>query len=447
MGHPCVEVKQAADDIIRARTSTEMKKAMRLIGAVALVVCWLAGLAELGAQGAPSQSKWAQPAAELAEQIADILGPGQAQMTIRNISSIPTTEIPRIRKLLEQDLQAHGVAAGGAESANTIRVTLSENARERLWVAELVQGNETRVAMVHVDGPAASASAATTRIALRRERVQGFFDRNGIAESGQILSGAEIAGRFVVLFDDRIAIFSPGAGGWTESNSLVVDRKLARDPRGVVLANADGNGFTAYAPGAECSGNYSLPAPGASSESGWTVRCHASDDPWPVYQTSGAIGSPTVKAFYNMARDYFTGVVTPSVGADLPPFYAAGVIPRAVGGAALLIPGTVGKVQMIENGVLRTVAGTRDWGSDFAVVRSGCGTGAQVIVSGSGEAANDSLRAFEIPALDAVPASGPLTMEGTVTALWPAPDGKSAFAVVRNAANQYEVDRVTALCN
>jgi hypothetical protein len=177
------------------------------------------------------------------------------------------------------------------------------------------------------------------------------------------------------------------------------------------------------------------------------VRCHSSDDPWPIYQTSGALGSPAVKAFYNTARDYFTGVVAPGVGADLPPFYAAGIIPRAVGGAALIVTGADGRVQMIENGTLRTVAGTRDWGSDFAVVRSGCGTGAQVIVSGSGEAASDSLRAFEIPALEALPASSPLTMDGTVTALWPAPDGKSAFAVVRNAVNQYEVDRVSALCN
>ncbi len=132
---------------------------------------------------------------------------------------------------------------------------------------------------------------------------------------------------------------------------------------------------------------------------------------------------------------------------DLPPFYSAGMIPRRAGGAALLVTGVDGKVQMVENGALRTVAGTRDWGSDFAVLRSGCGAGTQVIASSSGEAANDSLRAYEIPALEAMPASAPLAMDGTVTALWTAPDGKSVLAVVRNAANQYEVDRVTALCN
>jgi len=30
---------------------------------------------------------------------------------------------------------------------------------------------------------------------------------------------------------------------------------------------------------------------------------------------------------------------------------------------------------------------------------------------------------------------------------WTAPDGKSVYAVIRTPKNQYEVDRVTALCD
>jgi hypothetical protein len=114
---------------------------------------------------------------------------------------------------------------------------------------------------------------------------------------------------------------------------------------------------------------------------------------------------------------------------------------------ALLIGGIEGKVQVLEGASLKPVAGTRDWGSDFAVLNSGCGAGTQVLASGSGEAASDSLRAYELPAQEAVPASAPLAMDGTVTALWTAPDGKSVFGVVRSATDQYEVDRVTASCN
>jgi hypothetical protein len=140
-------------------------------------------------------------------------------------------------------------------------------------------------------------------------------------------------------------------------------------------------------------------------------------------------------------------VVTPSLGVDLPQFYTAIPLPRADSQVGLLIGGIDGRVQLAENGALKTVSGTRDWGSDFAVLRSGCGAGLQVIASSSGEATNDSLRAYELPALEAVPASAPLAINGTVMTLWTAPDGKSVLAVVRNAANEYEVDRVTALCN
>jgi hypothetical protein len=423
-------------------------RAMRLIWGVALGLCGLAGLAVCGAQAPQTPNRWAEPAAELAGQIADILGPGQGQVTIRNLSTIQAGEIPAIRKLLEQDLKAHGIIASGGESANAVRVTLSENARERLWVAEVVEGSETHVAMVHVDASTAAVTVADARMVLRKEKIAGLFIRvGGVVEDDPVLAASEINGHFVAMFADRISIFSRIAGGWTESNTFLIEKRLSRDPRGVLLANADGSGFTAYAPGAECAGSYSLALSGPTTDSGWIVRCHTSDDPWPVYQSGDASGAPALKAFYNPARNFFTGVVAPSIGVDLPPFYSAGMIPRAAGGAALLVTGIDDKVSMAENGSLRMVAGTRDWGSDFAMVRSGCGTGTQVIASSSGEAVNDSLRAFEIPALEAVPESGPLAMDGTVTALWTAQDAKSVFAVVRNLAGGYEVDRVTALCN
>ena len=84
---------------------------------------------------------------------------------------------------------------------------------------------------------------------------------------------------------------------------------------------------------------------------------------------------------------------------------------------------------------------------DFAALQSACGAGTQIIASSSGEAAGDSLRAYELPALEAIPASPPLSMTGTVTQIWAAPDGKSVLAVLRSAADEFEVDRVTALCN
>ena len=104
----------------------------------------------------------------------------------------------------------------------------------------------------------------------------------------------------------EISIFSASAGSWTEANTFVAgEAASARDPRGVLLATADGGGFAAYAPEIGCTGSYSLPLTGATTNSGWNVRCHASDDPWPVYQSGDASSAPSLKAFYNSGAQLF----------------------------------------------------------------------------------------------------------------------------------------------
>jgi hypothetical protein len=401
-----------------------------------------------GAIAAPVPGQWDQPAAALAAQISDILGPGQARLTIENRSSIAAGEIPRIRKLLEQDLKAHGVVLSGADSASAIRATLSESTRERLWVAEIIEGNRTQVTMVEL-GPVAETHEQTAGGLLLRSQMV-FSSR------APVLAALEVPSGLIALEPEQVVLYERGTNGWQQAKQVSARERgqLARDPRGVLLATADGQSFEARLNGTACTG----PASVADPASDWAVECRASDDPWPIANANNLAAAPAsaaianatgqeLRAFYNAARNYFTGVVSPNVGVDLPPFYSAAPIPRPAGGAALLIAGIDGKVQLVENGAPWTVTGTRDWGSDFAVLRSGCGAGTQVIASGSGEAAHDSLRAYELPALEAVPASSPFSMDGTVTALWSAPDLKSVFAVVRNSANQYEVDRVTALCN
>ena len=401
---------------------------------------------------AAAPGTWEQPASELADQIAAILGPGQAHLTIRNLSSISNDEISVIRRLLVKDLKTHGVVMAGAESANTIRVTLSESARERMLVAEVVEGTQSQVTMVDLWPIVAQTATIQERMELHKEidlSAAALANGSIVVSDDPVMALMEAGARLFALRKDSVMIFARNADhGRTFEAALALDlkRPMPRDPRGVLIAAADGNGFTAFTPGTECSGAVSPPAdPASPQQNGWSVNCHASDEPRPV--AVDASGTPQLKAFYNSARNYFTGVVSPSVGVDLPPFYAATQLPRSAGSGALLIGGIDGKVTMAENGAVKVVTGTRDWGSDFAVLHSGCGEGVQVIASSSGEATNVSLRAYELPALEAVPASAPLAMDGTVTALWTAPDGKSVLAVVRNAENQYEVDRVTALCN
>jgi len=185
-------------------------------------------------------------------------------------------------------------------------------------------------------------------------------------------------------------------------------------------------------PGAMCSGTNT----GAQV----AVVCGDSDDPWPVGLTQ--------RAFYNSMRDSFTGVLAPGFGMEIAPFYQASDIPRPTG-AGMLLNTVDGRVMLIENSTLKPVSGANDWGSDFAVVRSECGSGVQVLVSGSGAAtAADSLRAYEIVGREAIAVSAPLSVDGAVTAVHAASGGTGATVIVRkDAPPRYEVWNVSALCN
>jgi len=398
--------------------------AMRLRGWVAVVLMACAAAACAAAPGV-----WDQPAAALADQVAAIMGPGQARLELHNRSTVANDQLPALRKALTQDLKAHGILQAGAESANTIRVTLSETDRERLLVAEVVEGNTTQVAMVRLERDGAKTVTATGGVMLRRQVM--------FASEEPVLAALEQDKWLVTAEPDALVLYAKNDDAWKEAAraGFVQKRGEARDPRGVIVQRGDG--FEARVEGVRCEGRAGMEG------DAWPVHCAESDDPWPL----AAAGGGEIKGFFNAARNAYTGVITPGVGADLPAFYSAALLPRAAGNGALLVGGVDGKVQLVENSTLRAVSGTRDWGSDFAVLASGCGAGVQVIASGSGAAATDSLRAYELPAREAVPVSAPLAVEGAVMALWQAPDGKSVFAVVRDAEGRSEVDRVTALCD
>jgi hypothetical protein len=421
-------MRAVPDDIIRASSSAEMKTAMKLIqwAAIGLSACILSAPAY-----PQTPTSWDQPAAALADQIAGILGPGQAHLTLRNLSTLPNDAIPSIQALLVRDLKAHGITLAGDEGANGIRITFSENATERLWVAEVAEGNTTQVVLVDAGPVPPQRTASNTGITLRLQSI--------LMSREPVLSALETPAGWIVLEPEELVFYLRAADGFRAQSRAAIDikRSLPRDPRGLLRGDATQTQFTAWLAGAVCNGPVS---PGQSAGD-WAVNCRAGDDPWPLFQDA------TVSAFYNGARNYFTGVTTPSLGADLPAFYTVASMSRSNGGAALVVAGLDGKVLLLENNALKAVAGTRDWGSDFAVLRSGCGSGAQIIASGSGEAASDSLRAYELPALEAIPTSTPLEIGGAVTALWSTPDMHSLLAVVQRASNQYEVDRVSALCN
>jgi hypothetical protein len=388
-------------------------------------------------------ANWQQPVAALARKIAALTGPGQVQMVVKNSSNLKPDEVLQIEALLKRELSASGVSQGGVNSATQVTVTLSENVRGGLWVAQVQEGTDVQVAMLPVKLESGIAAATGPRIRLKHTVV--IQEPEAILDAQVIAYGS--AKLLVVLEGNRILVYQQNAevqpsiqgtdtvtngSEWVMSQSFPIPggHAFPRDVRGRVVAGQE-HLFDAYLPGMRCVG--------ANGGQPIQVTCSDSDDPWPV--------TATQKAFYDSSRDYFMGVLVPGVHLQLAPFYEAAEIPRA-GGPAMLLNNVDGTATLIENSVGGTVSGTEDWGSDLAAIHSTCGSGAQVVVSGSGAAtASDSLRAYEIAGREAIPVSAPLHVPGTVMAIWPSEEGGDAMAVVRMAdGSGYEVWSVAASC-
>src|SRR5437763_9733938 len=105
-----------------------------------------------------------------------------------------------------------------------------------------------------------------------------------------------------------------------------------------------------------------------------------------------------------------------------------------------------GQVHLLD-GVTDQTAGRLGWGSDLASVRTGCGTGWQVLATASGETGADSVRAFEIADREPAPVSQPLDFNGSITAMWTESDGSGATVVSHNSeTGKYEAYRLNLTC-
>jgi hypothetical protein len=379
---------------------------------------------------------WDASATEFARQIAALTGPGSISLTIRNNSSISVDEIPAIRRALLSGLSALGVTVRpAADVATTVRVTLSQSARQGLWVAEVQQGPEVRVAMVSVANTAPAAEPQGTPVLLRKTLLIAQTEPILDAERIALPSDAAATQSLVVLSPEQIAIYHGGenTAAWVKGESLAIEhsRPYPREVRGRLQAAADGT-FKAYLPGVVCSVSQQ------ATSTAFTISCSDSDDPWPVGSRS---------AFYNSGRNYFTGVTIPSAGGDAQPFYS---VADLVGkrGAVTVLSEVGGQFRLFDGSGSRALAGSRDWGSDVAAVQSGCGGGAQLLATASGDAMQDSLLAYEVEGHEAIAVSPPLPLDGQVATMWPASGSPGVTIVLeREQPLQYEAYSVSLVCN
>jgi hypothetical protein len=371
---------------------------------------------------------WSGPATELAKAIAAASGPGTITLAVENASSIPKDQVPDIQRAIEAQLRTSGVRVGAATNANSdVRVTLSENLKEYVWVAEIKQGNDTRVEMVTVPH-SQSAVAAKNMPSVSIHKVMMWTQPAQILD--MILLDASTSNpKMIVLDVDAISLYSLHEGKWQRDQNWAIThtRPFPRDLRGLLVAGKD-HAIDAYLPGTACN---------VTSNA---IVCHESDDAWKIGPRS---------AFYNSARNYFTGALVPASDKPLGPFYSMAWLDKQ-NYSLTISTGVDGRVRISDgvNDRLLSSAATADWGSDIVAVKSSCGAGAQLLVTSNGDDNNtDSMRAYEIADRDPILASASTDFPGPIMALW-SHDASSATAIVRGLqTGQYEAYSVSISCN
>lgn len=380
---------------------------------------------------AAQAADWTQPAAQLARDIVAITGPGTIFVSYRNQSTLPGDQIDAVRHALENQLRSGGVRLMAASNASAeVRVTFSENLQGYIWVAEVQQGNETRVAMVTAERPA-TPTALVRQASMTLRRTLLWSQPAQVLDVAMVPSGSEQI--MLVLDTAEITLLKKTGTSWTPQLTMAIPREIAwpRDVRGKISLARD-HMFDVYLPGVICNSN------GAGSS--LTLNCRNGDDPWPLV--------PGQSAFFAPTRDFFTGVLVPAVGrqGSVAPFYSAAALPRPKY-SLWVFARTDGSVHALD-GMNDISLRTPSWGSDLAAVTSGCSSGTQLLVTGPGDRTMpDAVRVFEIGDREAAEVAPPAEFNGPITALWSAADGHSAVAVVHNLkTDHYDAFELAITC-
>ena len=396
---------------------------------------------------------WSKAEQQLARQIAGVTGPGAVAVRLENRSSLTKKDADAANSRLQADLEALGVHAVKPEqAAATVAVSLSENPTSYVWVAEIQLGAaESSVLMVsflRAGGPAFSHESFP--ITLRK--IPLWSQENRILDVAVLEEDPppNPAPKHIAVLDaEKVSVYILQGGKWQREQAFNISHAgpWPRDLRGRLIAGKD-HLFDVYLPGVLCRTSAALPL---------TLGCRQSDDPWPLVwrpvnpETGASKGTlsiaSAVNAFFAPTRNFFTGALSPGIGAftTISKFYSAAFLPR---NQYLLgvFAGVDGQIHLVDG--VTDQAASLGWGSDVASVQTMCGIGWQVLATSSGNNPGDSVRAYELADRDPVPVSMAADFAGEITALWTEIKGDTAVAVARNQrTGDYEAFRLAATCN
>jgi len=360
------------------------------------------------------------PAHSLAEKIAAALKTREpVTFSFASVGTASVSAAASAREAIERELHAAGLSMN-PQAGVSVAVTLSQNLRDWVWVAEIRRGDTREVVME--ERPRSDEVSAAGSVVIEKRRL--------LEQEARILDFAPLGRDLMVLDAESVAVYQNSDGTWQRKLGvrLPITRSLPRDLRGRLFVQ--GEVYKAYLPGLTCNGN-------AVNGLGITCREEAL---WPLGPNARAISIPT--------RNFFESfVLQDGQQKRMPAFFsAANFNDRGRGG--WVFAGTDGRTHTY-NAAFDPGASWTGWGSDMAVVETECGSRSLLLSTGTGDnTAPDFVQAFELADGAPRPAGDPVSFPGPITALWSASERGSAVVVSRDLkSGRYAAFRLAIPCS
>lgn len=362
----------------------------------------------------------------LAQKIAAALKPhAPVTLSFRSVSSMNAGDTAATQAAMERELRSLGLAVGDrGPDGNEVQVTLSENPRGFVWVAEIRTGDTRAIAIEETPKPPPTSDA--TSIAIEKKLV--------LEQDRQILDLATMGRGLLVLDAETVSLYESAAGAWQRKLSVRIPatRPWPRDLRGRLLAQADA--YQAYLPGLTCNGN---------AGGGMSITCRDASL-WPIGAGPRMLGL----AQFAPARNYFDGRVIAPNGStvSVPAFFSAAEF-RVGAASAWALVGVDGQTHLFSTPVKSSSAWAA-MGSGMVGLESDCGGRSQVLASAAGDGTvTDSVSAYDVIDGAPRPTGDAVAFPGPVTALWPAAERGVAVAVSRDLkSGRYAAFRLSITC-
>jgi hypothetical protein len=312
----------------------------------------------------------------------------RAHVTMHNLTALNNSEAARIQLAFERTLRRNQ----RNPTIVDVTLTVSDNVKGFLLVAEIFHGDERAVEMTSIRREP-SIAPAPAGITLTKKLLW--------EQSAPILDVALVADFMFVLDTSGVSRYERREGKWDRVGVLPAPSAV-RDPRGRL--DLDGGTLTIQLPGNTCRGTWN-PSLSLHCDGGSVLTAGRN-----------TLESESTPAHFSRAQ-------------------IKDVLLLAETDERTHVYDSSGKAAAVFDG----------WGSDFIAITAGCASSRIVATSGSFGDAADFIALYDIVNNAPVRLSDPAEFPGRVTALWPAKDG--ALAIAQNiSTGRYEAYSIAVDC-